>query len=105
MGKKKFKRISVTERTEQEIKYTAKVLGKTISGFLEELFDMIIQQSANFRDGANLSYLVEYSDVRLRFSGSKIVTASHFKVPSDATDSEINRLIKKDAQEKFEVDK
>lgn len=96
MVKKKFVRIGVTEKTEQEIKYTAKVLNKSISGFLEELFDMIIQQSANFKNGANLTYLVEYNDLRLRFSGSKVVQSGCFKIPENASEGQINDKIKEE---------
>jgi hypothetical protein len=93
---KKFTQINVSEKTENEIRYTAKILGKSISGFLGELFDAIIQQSVNFKDDdrANLQYLVEYDDVRLRFSGSKIVYANSFKVDDRTTNGEVDTMLR-----------
>lgn len=92
---KKFTQINVSEKTEQQIRYTAMILGKTISGFLGELFDAIIQQSCNFKndDRANIQYLVEYDDVRLHFSGSKIIYANAFKVDDRTTNGQVDRML------------
>jgi hypothetical protein len=100
--RKKFEKINVTEKTENEIRYCAKILNKTISGFLEELFGQIIQQAVNFKDGANVQYLVEYDDIRLRFSGSKMVTSGSFK--SSASDAEVDKILESKTLEKIDAD-
>jgi hypothetical protein len=73
--KKEWTQINISEKTKEQIEYTALVLNKSISGFLEELFNAVIQQSVNFKpdNRANVQYRVEYDDIILRFSGSKIV--------------------------------
>lgn len=96
MGKeseKEWKQINVSEKTEQQIRYTAKILNKTISGFLEELFDCVIRNSVNFRDGANIQFIFEGDDIRLRFSGSKIVCAQAFKVDDRTTNAQVDRML------------
>jgi hypothetical protein len=95
-NKKEWKQVNVSEKTEQQIHYTAMVLNKSISGFLAELFDAIIQQSVNFKpdNKANLQYLVEYDDVRLRFSGSKVVYANSFKTDFNTSNSEVDRILR-----------
>jgi|WetSurMetagenome_2_1015567.scaffolds.fasta_scaffold73561_2 hypothetical protein len=100
-NKKEWKQVNVSEKTEQQIHYTAMILGKTISGFLGELFDSIIQQSCNFKndDRANLTYLCEYDDITLRFSGSKVACvgkcSNEQELTNIATDKIISDLTKK----------
>ncbi|MFB3889206.1 MAG: hypothetical protein ACE14S_06915 [Candidatus Bathyarchaeia archaeon] len=104
MKKKEFKRINVTEKTENQIRYTARLLNKTISGFLSELFEQIFQEAGNFKldGGANLTYIHGNDDLSLQFSGAKMIITGRFQAPIIMTDSEVDKKILAETQKAFE---
>ena len=103
--KKKFEKINVDEKTNEYIRYVAKALNKPISTLLSELFSEIIATCLQFQDGCNVSYLRERDDVRSRFSGCPRIKVGSFKVGSEVSDSECDRLIAEELAKAEKVNK
>ena len=98
---KKFKKINVDELTSQYIHYVSKAVNKPISTLLSELFAEIIGTCLQFEEGCNISYLREYDDVRLRFSGCSRNKVGHFKVPASMSNEDADKLLEKEVLSKI----
>jgi hypothetical protein len=89
--KKKFAQVNVSERTENEIRYCARLLNMPISRFLETVFDHLIKESAQFKiDGhANMTCVNTDEGLLIHFIGSS------YCVSGRCSEKELNAMLDK----------
>ncbi len=97
--KKQFTGLNVTEKTFQEFKYTAKILNKSLSKFMEEISSQIIQITA-ILESANVSYVLNDDSLLIKFDGDSRISVGKFQASSNSdADFKMNEIMRNKIEE------
>jgi hypothetical protein len=97
--KKQFASINVSEKCQQEWKYTAKILNKPLSTFMSEISSQIIQITA-ILESANVSYVLSDDSLLIKFDGNSRVSVGKFQASSNSdADFKMNEIMRNKIEE------
>jgi len=81
--RKEFESVNLVAKSAQEWKYSAKILNKSLSGFLNEISSLMIKITA-ILENANVSYRLNDNSLEIIFDGDSRIICGRLVGVSDA---------------------